>query len=314
MRIICDQCGEEVQPLANYCSYCGSEAPRKTVMMTEEVKIENPIYCPSCGKSSFSDSLYCAWCGEFLFEKPDKDIIFCPVCNSRNRAEAKICSTCENKLTDWFGMKGIVAEKLGIRNNLILHETMNDIYYHFINGRSLSIGASSSSDIKISCPWVSSKHATVDFFSNSLIDNNSTNGTYVNRTPERINKLSFEVIKEFNIAGSFTFTINKFNNAFSLRLTAILDEDECRKVGNPQEMNELRKHYYIMVFGDTKIYVRRVDGYIEAREIKLEPMQVVEIIDGFFYFSNTKGNGRNRLITKKYSSLPINWKIIREGT
>lgn len=312
MKSLCNQCGEEILPLSNYCSYCGAEAPRATVLVTEEVIPDNPIYCSNCSKASCSDSLFCSWCSDFLYERNNKLTLSCPKCGKKNRGDSKICSSCGLSLADWFLMKGHIAETLGVKENLTLHETMNDIYYHFIYDKSLTIGSSSNTDIRISCPWVSSKHATIDFSTLSLIDNNSSNGTYVNRKPERVTKLPFEVIKEFNVAGAFTFTVIKFKNAFSFRLTAILDEEECNKVGNPQALDELRKHYYIILSNDTKIFIRRIDGYLESKKDNHEPMQLLEVNNGFFYFSNTQGEQKNRLVTKKHSTLPVNWKIIKK--
>jgi len=312
MKIICDQCGENIQPLSNYCSYCGSESPRKTVLLTEKLKLNDPVFCPSCGKPSYSDSLYCSWCGIFLFEKPDKDIVYCPKCKSKNRIEAKICSVCKYNISDWFQMRGVVSEDIGIPNNLIIHETMNDVYYHFLSDQSLTIGADPSSNIHIACPWVSSKHLTIDHIRKKIIDNKSTNGTYINRTSRRITEESIYDVKEFNLAGAFTFTTIIVNNAVSIRLTAILDEAECKKVGNLNSINKLRKYYYIMLFGDTKIYIRRMDGEVCADDQKDEKMQLIEFAERYFYFSNLQGNIKNRLITKKYSTLPANWKIILE--
>ena len=312
MSIYCKQCGENILPLANYCSYCGAEAPKQTIMITDEFTPENPIFCPDCSKLSFSDSLYCSWCGDFLYERNNsRAAIFCPKCGKKNGNDARICANCGLNLEDWFLMKGEVAENLGIKNTLTLHETMNDLYYHFVSNKSLTIGKSENSDIRINCPWVSRNHAIIDINSRSLIDNNSANSTFVNRKPDRITKLNFDDIQEFNIAGVFTFTLVKFKNAFAARLTAVLDEKECFKVGNPHALEELRKHYFIIIYGDVKIFIRRIDGYPEFGINNNEPMQMIEFDSGFFYFSNLKGNAKRRLITKKYSTLPANWVIIK---
>jgi len=311
MSILCDQCGMEILPLANFCSYCGADAPRKTVVLNDEQvkKIKNPVYCPTCKKPAPKDALYCAFCGLYLYQLPEKNALFCPKCKEKNNINAKICTSCGLSFSDWFSMKGVVAENLGYKGNIILRESMNDISYHFICDNTINIGRNKENNIVVPGPWVSGQHCKFDINKRLLIDLSSKNGTYVNRNSRKIKSIELNQIFEFNIAGFFTFTVLQIKNAFVFRLTAILNKEECTKIGNMQVLDELRNHFYIILFGDAELHIRKIDGIIDKQHDILQEAYQIKTLNNFYYFSDLSRKINEHLILKEHKNIPVNWEV-----
>lgn len=311
MKILCNHCGKAILPFANYCSWCGEEAPRKTVVLNgkEIPVIENPVFCPSCGKEAPRNALYCAVCGYFFYQPPQKDTFYCPNCKERNPARANVCAACGISFDDWFAMRGAVAETLGYKGNITLKETMNDRYFHFLCDEQITIGRNPDNDIVVPSLWVSGRHGKFDMNKHLLYDLNSKNGTYVNRSDRRIKSFSMTGIFEFNLAGAFTFTVTSLKNAFVFRLTAILNQNGAQKVSDTQSLEELRKHYFILFSGDAEIVIYKIDGVIEKQSDNKEEIYQINLLDNFYYFSDFSRNMNNRLILKDINNLPVNWEI-----
>jgi len=312
MKVLCNHCGKAVLPLANFCSWCGEEAPRKTVILKggEELTFQNPAFCPSCGKEAPRNALYCAHCGTFIYQLPKKDTFFCPNCKEKNNAVAKVCASCGISFSDWFSMRGPVAEFLGYKGNITLKETMNDIYYHFLSDKQIRLGRNMDNNIVIPSFWVSGQHCMLDNTRKLLVDLKSTNGTFVNRNGKRIKSFSMSSVFEFNIAGSFTFTVTSLINAFAFRLTAILNQNEVQKFSDIQSLDELRKHYFILLSGDAEIIIYKIDGIIEKQSDNNQEIYKIQVLNNFYYFSDFARNINNRLILKDFNNMPVNWEII----
>ena len=314
MKVICNQCGKDLVPLAHYCSWCGAQAPHKTVIMDDEnITFQNPLFCPSCGKKGSRNALYCAGCGNYLYKQPGKTNFFCPNCKEKNNSRAKICISCGVSFNDWFSMKGSVAEAVGYRGNITLKETMNEIFYHFITDKQLRIGRNTNNDIVIPSQWVSDHHCSFNLKNNLLSDLKSRNGTYVNKIGEKIKSFSMSRIFEFNIAGAFTFSAIRLKNAFVFRLAEVLNQKEAQKNTDMQILDELPKHYFILLTGDTKIIINKFDGRIKKKQMKSnsETYQI-NVINNHYYLSDFSRKIDNQLILKEINNLPVNWKMIKK--
>ncbi len=310
MRINCNQCGEEIIPLANFCSYCGAEAPRKTVVYKKGAdQITEPNYCPECSQEVPKDAIYCHKCGESIYTKPNKSYLYCPQCQEKNSINAKICCDCGLKFKEWFSMSGIVAENIGYAGELVLKEKMTGKVYHFLNSE-ITIGRNSKNYITIPCQFVSSEHCSITSHQQSLIDLESSNGTFINRDPESITNASLIQIDEFNIAGYFTFNFIKLSNSFIFRLSAILDKDECFKHGNKILINKLRDHYYILLTGNDSVFIRKMDGKIDSEIDNKYEYYRFRIKNNYYYFSDTSKNEKERLLVNNCFNLPVNWEMI----
>ena len=308
MQIICDQCGKKIESISNFCPYCGMEAPKRTVLFSDEkIKIENPVFCVHCKTENIKEALYCSDCGESIYNKPSENQMFCGKCGTRNKIEAKICLECGQNFTEWFSMKGNVAAKLGFKGNLVLKEKMTGFTYHFLIAEKFTIGRKSENDMVIPCSWVSGNHCKFDFKKKRLIDS-STNGTFINRKPDHIKNEPLEFISEFNIAGSFTFPVVKMENLFIFHLGAIIDEKECRRNGDGAAFDKLRKTYYILYRGDFELKIQKIDGFIGERLKPHSKYYKFNLVDGFYYYSDKDRDIEKSLIMKDFNNLPGNWE------
>lgn len=316
MSIFCDRCRNEVHPLSSYCFYCGAAAPVRTVVGDfSEPAFEKGIFCPSCGNQAPPDGAFCGKCSESLFAKPEGAAVYCPTCGEKNNADASGCLSCRHLFADWYAMRGEAAQKLGHTGNLTIKEKMTGLTYHFINGDrnpEITIGRAPGNDVVIPCAFVSSAHCLVDTVNKKLTDSGSGNGTYINRSPEQIQTVSLFETDEFNVAGSFTFKVVRSDTFFIFRLMAILDEEECRKNGDPAAFEALRQQYYILFFGDSDVKIRRQDGYIDAEKRPHHDYYSVRIENGFYYYSDPQRDIEDRLMFNKTSNWPVNW--VRENT
>ena len=309
MNFKCNQCGAELHPLDNFCSTCGAEAPRKTVFVeVKKAKIVNPIYCHVCKTKNNKNALYCSECGEQIYKKTQAKQIYCPNCGEKNSSDAKLCFNCSLSFNDWFSMRGDVAKNLGLKGELRITEKMTGVSYYFINQPKMSMGRNADNDIVIPCNWISGKHCVMDLESKKLIDVGSTNGTFINRKPDRIKTVSLHLVSEFNIAGSFTFKITKGDNFFAFRLGAILDEDECRRNGDGNAFDKLRKIYFISVNGDCEIQMRKLDGHIDTELKPNQDYYKIKIKNGFYYYSDESRGISEQLVFKDIFNLPKNWE------
>lgn len=313
MKIYCDRCKNEIHALSSHCFYCGALAPVKTIVgdFTEAV-FENGIYCPACGKQCPEDAAFCGFCADSLFKKPADSSAYCPLCGEKNNGDALSCMRCRGIFADWYSMRGVAAQKLGFKGNLSIKEKMTGISYYFISGAEKSemkIGRNPGNDIVIPCGWVSSNHCRLDLENKKLIDDGSSNGTYINRSSEPVKAANFFEINEFNVAGSFTFNVVKKTNLFICRLMAILDEEDCNKNGDPEGYDILRNNYYIFLSGDQKIYIRKLDGYIDEEKKPLQDYYTVTVENGFYYYSDPLRDIKERLLFNKVANWPVNWSV-----
>ena len=310
MTHYCIKCSSVLDPFYNYCPYCGYEAPRGTIMPDEQpVELSEGIYCVHCGKLNVADGLFCSECGHHLYERPQGEFLLCPKCGKRNKSDADFCYHCAQNFGDWFAMRGKIARELGWRGSFVLHETMNDVYYHFLRQPTVWLGRAEQNDIVLPSGWVSGRHCRIDVQNWRLTDTGSTNGTFVNRKAERITSLSLDMVQEFNLAGVFTFTVLKKRRLFIFRLTAILDQEGLKREGRLDDFNELRKHYFILVGGNGTIDVRKMDGEILTAGDEMMEFFTVDVREDGYYFTDRDHDLKERLLLKKYNNLPVNWRI-----
>ncbi len=310
MKQHCIKCGSLIDVFDNFCSYCGYRAPRGTIMPDETPEeLSEGIYCVHCEKLNVKDGLFCSSCGQSLYERPQGEYLFCPQCAKRNDAQAEFCYHCGSNLNDWFAMRGEIARELAWHGSFTLHETMNDLYYHFLRQDVLTLGRLSDNDLILPSGWVSGQHCRIDLKHWRLEDLNSTNGTFANRKPDKVHRLSLDLVQEFNIAGVFTFTTLKKRKLFILRLTAVLDQEGLKREGRLDDFEALRKHYFILVGGKGKINIRKMDGEILSSGDEMMEYFTVAVKDEGYYFTDNDHDLKERLLLKKYNNLPVNWKI-----
>lgn len=311
MNISCEVCGKDLHPSHLFCPWCGADAPRGTRIGTVEPEnILEPQYCPACGHPCPEGSSFCTSCSHNHFKMVENNLsVYCPVCGVKNSTKAKVCYGCSLSLGDWFLQKGEAAIRLGQTLPFILNETMNGLSYNFTNADKISIGRSPENDICIPCSFVSGYHLEIDMKNNRLKDISSTNGTFVNRKPEQITSIPLDTVSEFNIAGNFTFTLVKNNAFFAMRLTAILEEDECRRSGDGNAFDMLRKNYFAFVKENGKILIGKTNGKLVLEPRIEEIYWELEHIDKYFYLSDPDQGVYGQLIKKEGDGLAANWQV-----
>ncbi|MCK5154170.1 MAG: FHA domain-containing protein [Spirochaetales bacterium] len=311
MSLVCELCGKNLHDDNLFCPWCGADAPRGT--RKGEPKPENitePQFCPLCGYPCPEGSTFCTSCGHNHFKKPEDELpLYCPVCGSKNSSKAQICYQCSHSLADWFSPKGEAARRQGQTIPFVLNETMNGFTYYFTNADKISIGRSSDNDICIPCSFVSGHHMEIDMKNSKLVDLSSTNGTYINRKPEKIGKVYLNIVNEFNLAGNFTFTLVRNNAFFAIRLSAILEEDECRRNGDGNAFDDLRKSYQVAVEGNGKILIGKTNGKLAIDTRVEEIYWEIEHDQDYMYLSDPVQGVYKQLIKKQGDGLAPNWRV-----
>ena len=310
MIIYCMKCASELDPFDNFCPFCGAEAPRRTILPDLNPRqISAGIYCPHCLHINLSEALFCASCGKHLYQLPPQTMMHCPVCGIKNKTTAGYCQACKLKFADWFSTKSELAKKLGYRGSFTLHETMTDLHYHFLTKEEVHLGRNEDNDIHLPSSWVTGRHCTLHRKKWQLLDKESTNGTFANRSAERISKMRLDDMHEFNIAGVFTFKVYASLKIFVCRLTAVLDEKEIKRMGHLTAINELRRHYFILAGGDGILTIRKMDGEVIGTGDDPLEFFTIEMRQGYYYFSDEDRELKQQILLKKYNNLPVSWKI-----
>lgn len=311
MDLYCEQCSNKIDSRANFCIYCGAEAPRSTVVFTSDaVPVSHPKYCIHCGMAQDRRALYCSDCGAYIYARPTAEVLYCGWCGKRNSSTVHHCSSCGRSFDDWCAMKGDIATEMGYRGDLTLKEKMTGRVYHFFaNPEKITFGLAQDNTIVIPCDWVSRHHCQLDFTNQKLIDS-SANGTFINRQPRRIAQAPLNCIKEICIAGSFVFTVHQDDGFLVLHLGAILDEEQCRKRGNSTEFDKLRNHWFISCSGMGKVHIQKFDGVILQKLKPDSQYYTLSYEDGSYYYTDTSRNIQHQLLLAGAANLPKNWQSI----
>lgn len=288
MNNYCERCSKGIPFSSLFCMFCGAQAPARTVspaMLEQDGEAEG-YYCPACGVRTYDRGLYCLKCGTQLFEKTTQVQIFCPSCGEKNHARSEFCYDCRFNLSEWFEMKGAAASKMGLHPEFILTNEKQEKIYHFIAGKEVSIGRTVGNTIRLNCQWVSTGHARFDTATFSLKDFGSTNCTYINGKTDKIDKVTLDSIFEFNIAGTFTFSVENRKGITFFQLRAIHSADACLDCGERINCKNMQGKYWIWITGDGKLLMRKEDGRISFRgEMQYRYLEF-HFIDGNVYISD----------------------------
>ena len=305
MNIHCASCGAEMDIASNYCPSCGAEAPRFTLGpgVTREL-LTIGYHCVACGELNRAEAQYCSMCGKHMFRRPTEKALFCPKCAAKNPAQANFCYQCNLTLSDWFDRKGPVAEEFGHTGSLVLHDKLTDVYYHFVADPSFSIGRDPVNPLSIPCKLLSGQHCTIDLKAKRLSDRGSTNGTYINRKPDRVTSVPLDAVDELNIGGTFTFTVVRPGQLFGIRLTAVLEDELCARCTHRAACEDTRKRYFVFLTGEGEVLIRKQDGKIVPSLESRHSHLVVRVENGKYYLTDRERNMERVLIMKKGNILP----------
>jgi len=307
MKIVCEQCGYELVPAANFCSMCGKDVPQYTVILnTEEFKDKWDYFCPHCSILIPESSMYCYNCGMKIYERPFQDFLFCPKCAAENRKDAIICHQCCFSIGEWFDDKSTALQKIGLQGDLILHDNFTSVTYYFFTGSLITVGRSNESDIHIRSPYISKKHIQFDLENYLLVDCGSTNGTYINRKSSPIRTVSLDEVDEINIADILTFRVLHLPNTYIFFLHSYHNK-EGEKDGNIVDKG-LYKKYFILLSGDAQLWFRKIDGNIDTFE-KQEDCFIISYEHNYYFLSDSGRNISKRIITKFSTRISDNLEV-----
>jgi hypothetical protein len=311
MNIFCIRCGEEISPLAKFCPFCGEEAPRSTLPADLNVPpLTKGYYCSVCRYLNLTDALFCEDCGHNLFVRDTTQRLFCPKCKVENPSSSHFCYKCQLNLDAWFEQKGTIADDVGYVGDFSLFETMNRINYHFYHQPVISIGRAKENSIPLSCQFVSAKHLEIDLEKGILCDLASSNGTFINYKPEKIQQpVPLTRLEEWNVAGVFTFGVLLGEGWMAFSIKEILNSDPCNACLVQSQCENWRQQFHIAITGDGEIYIRRFDGHLEIEPTPGHEYFSVNIEDGYFYLSDLTRKINHQLLLKRHNRLPMNWKL-----
>ncbi len=309
MILYCHKCKTPLTIFDNFCRKCGEDAPRLTIPPdAQEPALTEYVHCAHCAAKNHKDALYCAACGKGIYSAPG-GACFCPQCGRKNPAGSRFCTGCTLSLSDWFAMKSAVAQRLGLTGNVTFIERMTGITFSFFTEGAVTIGRSDQNTVTVPCLWLSSRHCTVDPDKGVLADNKSTNGTFVNRKPDRVLSVPFSRIEELNLGSALTFKAVQCSGLLAIRLSAVLKDAACGTCTNENACEVLRKRY--LVFGRSgEVHIRKSDGEVVPAVAVAEPCCTIAVADGAYFLTDTGKSMRRQLLLKDGANMPENWKIV----
>lgn len=121
---------------------------------------------------------------------------------------------------------------------------------------------------RISLPWarLSGQHLEIDFQQGVINDLDSTNGTYINKIPNKINRELLNSVTEFNLASDLTFKIFYEPNSFSgfIFTNFSTNYDKILAHTTKNNLTELLEHCFFIYLpagnSETKLFIRKYDG------------------------------------------------------
>lgn len=314
MILFCHKCKTPLTVWDNFCRTCGEETSKLTIPPNaQEPEHKEFVHCTHCAKKNHIDALYCSSCGNGIHRTPEGAIV-CPECGRKNPAGSAFCTGCTLSFKDWFAMMGKVAHRHGIRGNVTFTEQMTGLSFSFYTANTVTIGRAPANTIAVPCLWLSSQHGVFDIDKGVFIDNNSTNGSFANRKPDRLSSMPFSQIEELNLGSMLTFRTVRGSGLFAIRLAAVMkDSDGCGKCTAAHACENLRNRY--LVFGSKgELHIRKFDGEVVPAISPNEPCYTVSLIDSVYYLTDPGRGMRNQLVRKDPSANPENWKIVLHGT
>ncbi len=130
----------------------------------------------------------------------------------------------------------IILDKFSLKNFVIYAK------------KDLTFGRDASNDIILKSEWVSAKHWAFVADSKTLVDADSTNGTFINDLKARQASYSLNDIYTFTLADSFEFTLKKNNQSFAFNLLRILDKKLLMDLEQKEYVHSLfnTDYYWLM--------------------------------------------------------------------
>lgn len=150
-----------------------------------------------------------------------------------------------NKNEDNEGHKLIILDNFTMKNIVLFYQ------------KEISIGREINNDISILSDWISGTHCHLDFVSEVLVDNNSTNGSFVNEKPDKIKSSNLKKISTFNLASAFEFSFAVSTNAYSFKLIRITDKELLKDPALKEIIQSLFNTEFICFTDEASLYLNK---------------------------------------------------------
>jgi len=181
---------------------------------------------------------------------------------------------------------------------------------------SIAIGRDDDNDIVIPSDWVSNNHCLIAFKNGVLIDNNSTNGTFVDSTDKNITEAGFGSFKYFNIAGAFEFELIQFSASskqgisYLMRLNRVTDLEVFKDNKTRELIQSLFNTEFIFLHQGDGMCLNKISGQISNCEQKEDSELIIEAVNNNFVLSDKSQSLRQKRISEITSAQIERYKFV----
>ncbi len=171
-------------------------------------------------------------------------------------------------------LRMVILDKFSLRNYVIF--TQN----------TLRFGRNQDNDVILLSEWISGNHLEMDFTSGILKDLNSTNGTFVNGSDDRMTSEKLENVEYFNIAGEALFSLKHFQNSHFFRMQKVLDKKLMDDPDRREYVQSLMNTEFVRLSEGDTLSIHKVSGNIDESYQNLNEVILIKYEQGNFFFSD----------------------------
>ncbi len=205
-------------------------------------------------------------------------------------------------------------QKNAWKGNLILQKPGTQVKIILLDKAQLQIGRADKSGQlitgnRLSLPWnrISGEHFLIDFQQAFLKDLNSSNGTYINKLPQKITSESLASVKEFNLACDLTFKLvydPKNYSVFNFSSFSTNFDNTPVFITKQALEDKLRDSFFVYLPTDqanSKLFIRKYNGMIvmDSEVLDKDDCYIIERDQDSFYYTDTKENIYKQPIQKE---------------
>jgi hypothetical protein len=153
--------------------------------------------------------------------------------------------------------------------------------------------AEANNDIILKSDWVSGSHCTLNFALGQLVDNGSTNGTFINQ--EKIKSLDLDKLDLLNVANAFEIQIEKFANYHIIKVVKVLDKELLSS--NKDYIQSLFNTEFVWLRKNGELAINSFTGRIQEPDDN--NMNEIVVINEDKFIVIDKENSKNALELKE---------------
>ena len=187
---------------------------------------------------------------------------------------------------DGFDEEEILPKEFHHNSRLIILDKYSLRNYIIFTQKNIVIGRNEDSDIILRCKWISGKHIVLDFDKKSLIDYDSTNGTFCNNNQKPCTTFPLNTLYCFDLSHAFLFDFLKIVGGYHLKMTEILD-DSLQKIPDKQNyIVSLKKTEFLFLDDLGQISINKISGNINESSYNPEDILTIKYSKGQFILTD----------------------------